>query len=87
MKTRAGLYFLAFFCSPLYFFIQKKPVAGVIHTVIYLLALPLTLFVVGVFMWFGLAAHALLHLSTVIREDHIQRQAQVMQDRMASTPR
>jgi hypothetical protein len=87
MKTRFGLYLAAIFCPPLYFFIQKKPLVATIHTILWLIALPLTFFVVGFFLWFLLMIHAAMHLALIIREDTLQRQAEILHAKMSSTAR
>ncbi len=78
-----GMYLLAVFCSPAYFFVRKRWVAFGVHCVIYFSAL-LLLFVfgLGVIPWFIGALHAVWDLRSVIREKEMQRQAQLIAEKM-----
>ena len=77
-------YVLAVVCAPLYFFMRKRWVAGVIHSGIYLFALLTLLFGFGVIIWFFGVLHAVWDLRTRMEEERIQRQATVMADKMGS---
>ena len=81
-----GHYAAAILCPPLYFFMRGRSVAGVLHLINYLVALPMLLvFGFGVFMWFVGAAHAAWDLGARVREETIQRQAEVMAEKLTAS--
>lgn len=84
MSNNFGHLVLAILCPPLYFFIRGRWVAGIIHSGIYLLALITLIFGVGFLFWLVGVTHAMWDVRVRLQEDAIQRQAEVLADKMGS---
>ena len=85
VKPGFGWLFFVVFCPPVYFFLRRRVVAGVIHSFLYLMAIPLLIFfALGVFFWAIGFFHALWDFGSIKREETIQRQAEVIADKMAA---
>jgi len=83
MASNFGHYTLALLCPPLYFFVRQRWIAGTIHLVNYLLAIPMLLiFGLGMLMWAVGAFHAAWDLRGHLQEEMIQRQAEVLAERL-----
>lgn len=81
-----GLYVLtAIFCSPLYFALRKKWVACAINACIYLTALVTLIFGIGIIFWMVGFAHAMWDLGILMREDAMQRQAELIAEKTRAT--
>lgn len=80
---------LAIFFPPGYFFAAGRPLAGVIHLVLWLLSIALLFTfiftLVGVFLWFVQAALAIWDLRKRLVEEQATVMAQKMAQAMAST--
>lgn len=82
-------YLLAVFCSPLYFLIQKRYVAFIVHAVGYFIAfITFFAFFFGIFVWLALTAYAVMDLVNRARKAHILEQAKANAAEMqkAQTP-
>ena len=78
-------WFLAIFCSPLYFILRGHLVTGIlIHAPIYFTACVLLVVGIGVFFWFPLAMHAMWDLSQELQQRAIDRSAQAHAKAIAS---
>lgn len=86
VKPGFGKLLLAVFCPPLYFFLRGKIVAGVIHSVIYLLAIVTLITGIGIFFWAVGMVHAWWDLAHLKQEQVIQRQATVIAEKMMQKP-
>lgn len=82
-----GMYGAAFFCSPLYFALRRRWVAAAAHGILYLLAVALIVSLIGaifgVLLWFFGVAHATWDLRSVMMEQALQRQAELIAQKMA----
>ena len=87
MQSNFGHYLLAILCPPAYFLVRKRWVAGTLHAINYLFAIPmLIVFGIGVFMWALGAFHAAWDLRGRLQEEAIQRQAVVMAEKLGKAP-
>lgn len=82
VKVGFGTVIVAFFCPPLYFFMRRKFVAGIVHSFFYLLALVTLVFGIGVVFWAVGFVHAYWDLAHVKQEQLIQRQATVIAEKI-----
>ena len=83
VKSGFGRVMLAFFCPPLYFFVRGKAWAGIVHGVLYLLAIATIIFGIGFVFWAVGFFHACWDLAHVKQEHLIQRQATVLAEKLA----
>jgi hypothetical protein len=74
---------LAVFCPPLYFFRRGRVVAGVLHSVNYLLAIATLIFGVGIFFWAAGMIHAWWDFAHIKRDEAIHRHATVFAEKLA----
>ena len=74
-----GMYVIAFFVSPLYFFIRGKWGSFIISLFLYLLAVLTAIFGIGIFFWACGVAHAFFHL----RKELMKEQAVMIAEEMA----
>lgn len=87
VNTGFGRVLVAIFCPPLYFFLRGKVLAGVVHSVLYFLALLTLIFGVGFFFWLAGVVHAYWDLAHVKQEQMIQRQATLIAEKLGNQQR
>lgn len=81
-----GTVMLAFFCSPLYFAMRKRWGALILNGILYVLALiTLPVFGLGVLFWIIAFAHAMWDLRSVMLEKAMQRQAELIAQKMSQS--
>lgn len=82
-----GLYVLAFVCPPIYFFVSKRPGAGIVHCFLFLVSVILAITLIGIpiaiIIWITCIIHALWN----VRRQLVTAQAQIMAKRMAEEMR
>ncbi len=74
---------LAIFMPWAYFFVQKRPIAGVIHLVLWMISIPLLFVVVGFFIWALQVAHACFDMRKQLMEEQAKAIATEMAKVMA----
>lgn len=81
-----GMWLLAFFCAPAYFLVRRRWVAFIIHGCIYAMAVLLVFSVVGALaaplFWLIGVAHAGWDMRAVLAEQAMQRQAELIAQKM-----
>jgi cytochrome c-type biogenesis protein CcmH/NrfF len=74
---------LAIFLPWAYFFVQKRPVAGVVHLILWMISIPLLFVVVGFFIWGLQVTHAFWDM----RKQLMDEQATAIATKMAAAMR
>ncbi len=69
---------LAFFCSPLYFFIKKRWIAAIIHSILYVIALCTIWFFIGIIPWLISFYHAFYCIIHEYRLSMMKKQAEMI---------
>lgn len=82
-NTGFGRMAIAVFCPPLYFFLQGRVLAGVVHSCIYVVALLTLIFGIGIFFWAIGFVHAYWDFAHRKQEQIIQRHATVIAEKLA----
>ena len=74
---------LAIFLPWAYFFVQKRPIAGVIHLALWMISIPLLFVAVGFFIWALQVAHACFDMRKQLMEEQAKAIATEMAKVMA----
>lgn len=82
-----GAYLLTIvFCSPAYFAMRKKWLACLINSIFYILAVATLVLGIGVFFWLIGMVHAYWDFGMLMREDTLQRQAELIAEKTRTKP-
>ena len=74
---------LAILLPPVYFFIVKKPILGVVYSVLLIVSVPLLFLVIGFFLLPIAAIHAIVDLAQNTRREEANYQARKIAEEMS----